>query len=228
MVDFTVSHSIGFCVVAPDDPLALGAVDRLHEAGIPCFGPDAKAARIESSKVFSKELMKKYGIPTADYQVFDDPAEALLSLRDAKYPAVIKADGLALGKGVVIAQDYPEAERAVKSIMEDKVFGASGNQIVVEEFLTGPEVSVLSFTDGRTLVPMPHVADPTAAGDSFVGAFCTGLTAGLTQEQALTFASHAAAITVSRMGVNPSRLFPRYHCLCRVCRFLALTSLMTV
>ena len=169
IVDFAVSHSIGFCVVAPDDPLALGAVDRLHEAGIPCFGPDAKAARIESSKVFSKRLMKKYGIPTANYQVFDDPAEALLALCDAKYPAVIKADGLALGKGVVIAQDFPEAEHAVKSIMEDKVFGASGNQIVVEEFLTGPEVSVLSFTDGKTLAPMVSSMDHKRAWDGDLG-----------------------------------------------------------
>ena len=130
-MELAVSHSVDFSVVAPDDPLALGCVDRLHEAGIPCFGPNAKAARIEASKVFSKNLMKKYGIPTADYQVFDDPAKALEYLRTAAFPIVIKADGLALGKGVLIPQNLQEAEAAVKSIMEDKVFGASGNEIVI-------------------------------------------------------------------------------------------------
>ena len=169
IVEFAVSHSVDFAVVAPDDPLALGCVDRLHEAGIPCFGPDAKAARIEASKVFSKNLMKKYGIPTAEYQVFDDPAKALEYLRTAAFPIVIKADGLALGKGVLIPQNLQEAEAAVKSIMEDKVFGASGNEIVIEEFLTGPEVSVLAFTDGTAIAPMVSSMDHKRAGEGDTG-----------------------------------------------------------
>ena len=169
IVEFAVSHSVDFAVVAPDDPLALGCVDRLHEAGIPCFGPDAKAARIEASKVFSKNLMKKYGIPTAEYQVFDDPAKALAYLRTAAFPIVIKADGLALGKGVLIPQNLQEAEAAVKSIMEDKVFGASGNEIVIEEFLTGPEVSVLAFTDGTAIAPMVSSMDHKRAGEGDTG-----------------------------------------------------------
>lgn len=169
IVAFAKSHDIGFAVVAPDDPLALGCVDRLHAAGIPCFGPDAKAARIESSKVFSKNLMKQYHIPTADYAVFNDPKAALAYLKTAKFPIVIKADGLALGKGVVIPKSYAEAEAAVKSIMEDKVFGASGNEIVVEEFLTGPEVSVLAFTDGVAIAPMVSSMDHKRAGDGDTG-----------------------------------------------------------
>ena len=169
IVDFAKSHAIDFAVVAPDDPLALGCVDRLHEAGIPCFGPDAKAARIESSKVFSKNLMKKYGIPTARYEVFDDPAKALAYLKDASFPIVIKADGLALGKGVLIPQNFAEAEAAVKTIMEDKAFGDSGNEIVIEEFLTGPEVSVLAFTDGTAIAPMVSSMDHKRAGDGDTG-----------------------------------------------------------
>ena len=169
IVDFAKSHEIGFAVVAPDDPLALGCVDRLHEAGIPCFGPDAKAARIEASKVFSKNLMKKYGIPTASYEVFDDPAKALEYLRGASFPIVIKADGLALGKGVLIPQNLVEAEDAVKTIMEDKAFGDSGNEIVIEEFLTGPEVSVLAFTDGTAIRPMMSSMDHKRAGDNDTG-----------------------------------------------------------
>lgn len=169
IVDFAKSHEIGFAVVAPDDPLALGCVDRLHEAGIPCFGPDAKAARIEASKVFSKNLMKKYGIPTASYEVFDDPAKALEYLRGASFPIVIKADGLALGKGVLIPQNFAEAEAAVKTIMEDKAFGDSGNEIVIEEFLTGPEVSVLAFTDGTAIAPMVSSMDHKRAGDNDTG-----------------------------------------------------------
>ena len=169
IVDFAKSHEIGFAVVAPDDPLALGCVDRLHEAGIPCFGPDAKAARIEASKVFSKNLMKKYGIPTASYEVFDDPAKALEYLRGASFPIVIKADGLALGKGVLIPQNFAEAEAAVKTIMEDKAFGDSGNEIVIEEFLTGPEVSVLAFTDGTAIRPMMSSMDHKRAGDGDTG-----------------------------------------------------------
>ena len=169
IVDFAVAHAIDFAVVAPDDPLALGCVDRLHEAGIPCFGPDAKAARIEASKVFSKNLMQKYHIPTARYEVFDAPEKALDYLRTASFPIVIKADGLALGKGVLIPQSLAEAETAVKSIMEDKVFGASGNQIVVEEFLTGPEVSVLAFTDGTAIAPMVSSMDHKRSGDGDTG-----------------------------------------------------------
>nr|WP_326176251.1 phosphoribosylamine--glycine ligase [uncultured Oscillibacter sp.] len=169
IVDFARSHSIGFAVVAPDDPLALGCVDRLHEAGVPCFGPDAKAARIEASKVFAKNLMKRYGIPTARYEVFDDSAKALAYLKTASFPIVIKADGLALGKGVLIPQDLPEAEAAVKSIMEDKAFGDSGNEIVIEECLTGPEVSVLAFTDGRSIAPMVSSMDHKRAGDGDTG-----------------------------------------------------------
>lgn len=169
IVEFAKTHQIDFAVVAQDDPLALGCVDRLHELNIPCFGPDSKAARIESSKVFSKELMKKYGIPTARYQVFDDPSKALDYLKEQTFPIVIKADGLALGKGVLIPQDFTEAQAAIKSIMEDKTFGDSGNRIVIEEYLTGPEVSVLSFTDGHTLVPMVSSMDHKRAGDGDVG-----------------------------------------------------------
>ena len=169
IVDFAKSHAIDFAVVAPDDPLALGCVDRLHEAGIPCFGPDAKAARIEASKVFSKNLMKKYGIPTASYEVFNDPKAALEYLKNASFPIVIKADGLALGKGVLIPQNFAEAEDAVKTIMEDKAFGDSGNEIVIEEFLTGPEVSVLAFTDGLCLRPMVSSMDHKRAGDNDTG-----------------------------------------------------------
>ena len=169
IVDFAKSHAIDFAVVAPDDPLALGCVDRLHEVGIPCFGPDAKAARIEASKVFSKNLMKKYGIPTASYEVFDDPAKAIEDLQNASFPIVIKADGLALGKGVLIPQNLEEARDAVKSIMEDKAFGDSGNEIVIEEFLTGPEVSVLAFTDGTAIAPMVSSMDHKRAGDGDTG-----------------------------------------------------------
>ncbi len=169
IVEFAVAEKIDFAVVAPDDPLVMGAVDRLHAVGIPCFGPEAKAAIIEGSKVFSKNLMKKYNIPTAAYEVFDAPEQALEYLASAEYPIVIKADGLALGKGVIIAQTRAEAEDAVRSIMEDKVFGASGNQIVIEEFLTGPEVSVLAFTDGESIVPMVSSMDHKRALDGDQG-----------------------------------------------------------
>jgi len=160
VVDFAVGSGIDFVVVAPDDPLAMGMVDALNARGIPTFGPTASAARIEASKVFSKNLMKKYGIPTAGYQVFSNPEEALAFVEAAeRYPLVIKADGLALGKGVVIAQTKEEAAEAVGSIMRDKIFGDSGNEIVIEEFLTGPEVSVLAFCDGKTVVPMVSSMD---------------------------------------------------------------------
>ena len=165
IVAFAIENKIDYAIVAPDDPLVLGAVDALNEAGIPCFGPKANAAIIEGSKIFSKNLMKKYGIPTAKYEVFTDKNEALEYLKDAPIPTVIKADGLALGKGVVIAMTRDEAFDAVKSMMEDKVFGESGSKIVIEEFLTGPEVSVLSFTDGKTVVPMISSMDHKRALD---------------------------------------------------------------
>ena len=160
MVDFAKQEAFDYVVVAQDDPLALGMVDRLAAVGIPAFGPNAAAARIEASKVFSKDLMKKYNIPTAEYEVFDDPAKAMEYIRGrGQYPVVVKADGLALGKGVLICQSEAEAKDALKEIMEDKKFGASGNQVVVEEFLTGPEVSVLSFADGKTVKPMVSSMD---------------------------------------------------------------------
>ena len=168
-VEFAKANGIDYAVVAPDDPLALGAVDALTSAGIPCFGPDAKAAVIESSKAFSKDLMKKYGIPTAAYATFTDAGSAEEYLDSCKAPIVVKADGLALGKGVIIAQTIEEAKGAVRSMMEDKVFGASGDKIVIEEFLTGPEVSVLSFTDGETLVPMVSSMDHKRSGDGDTG-----------------------------------------------------------
>jgi len=169
ITDFAVENKIDFAVVAPDDPLVLGAVDSLEAAGIKCFGPKKGAAAIEGSKVFSKNLMKKYNIPTAEYEVFNDADSALKYLETASIPVVIKADGLALGKGVIIAQTLDEAKDAVKSMMLDKVFGESGNNIVIEEFLTGPEVSVLSFTDGKTLVPMVSSMDHKRAKDNDEG-----------------------------------------------------------
>ena len=169
IVAFAVENRIDYAVVAPDDPLVLGCVDALEEKGIPCFGPRANAAIIEGSKVFSKNLMKKYGIPTAAYEVFSDMDAALTYLDSAPIPTVIKADGLALGKGVIIAQSRDEAKAAVRSMMEDKMFGASGDNIVIEEFLTGPEVSVLAFTDGNTVIPMVSSMDHKRAGDNDTG-----------------------------------------------------------
>lgn len=166
---FAVKEKIDFAVVAPDDPLVLGAVDALEQKGIKCFGPCKNAAIIEGSKVFSKNLMKKYGIPTASYETFSDIDSALEYLKTAPIPTVIKADGLALGKGVIIAQTREEAEKAVISMMKDKVFGNSGSSIVIEEFLTGPEVSVLSFTDGKTVVPMVSSMDHKRALDGDKG-----------------------------------------------------------
>ena len=168
-VAFAKENKIDFAVVAPDDPLVLGMVDALEEAGIPAFGPKANAAIIEGSKVFSKNLMKKYGIPTAASEVFERAEDALAYLESAPIPTVIKADGLALGKGVIIAQTRDAATDAVRSIMEDKVFGASGNRIVIEEFLSGPEVSVLAFTDGATLIPMVSSMDHKRAHDNDEG-----------------------------------------------------------
>lgn len=169
MVDFAVRNSIDFAIVAPDDPLVLGAVDALRAKGIKTFGPDKKAAIIEGSKAFSKELMKKYNIPTAAYETFDDMEKALGYIKTCPLPIVVKADGLALGKGVTIAETREVAIDAVRAAMEDKVFGASGDKIVVEEFLTGPEVSVLSFTDGKTVVPMVSSMDHKRALDGDKG-----------------------------------------------------------
>ena len=169
IVEFAVENNIDYAVVAPDDPLVLGCVDALSEKGIPCFGPKGNAAIIEGSKVFSKNLMKKYNIPTAEYEVFNDMEKALEYLETAPIPTVIKADGLALGKGVIIAMTRDEAKQAVVSMMQDKMFGSSGDNVVIEEFLTGPEVSVLSFTDGKTVVPMISSMDHKRAGDNDTG-----------------------------------------------------------
>ncbi len=170
MVEWAVQNTIDYVVVAPDDPLALGMVDALAEKGIPAFGPNKAAARIEASKVFSKNLMKKYGIPTARYETFSDAESARAYIRaQDKYPVVVKADGLALGKGVLICKDEAAAMAAVKSMMEDGAFGTSGSRVVVEEFLTGPEVSVLSFTDGQTVVPMVSSMDHKRALDGDEG-----------------------------------------------------------
>ena len=166
---FAKENGIDYAVVAPDDPLVLGCVDRLEEIGIPCFGPKANAAIIEGSKVFSKNLMKKYGIPTAAYETFYDMNAALDYLKNAPLPIVIKADGLALGKGVVIAQTRGEARQAIINMMQNKVFGTSGSNVVIEEFMEGPEVSVLAFTDGKTVVPMISSMDHKRAGDNDTG-----------------------------------------------------------
>lgn len=170
VVSFSKDNGIDFVVVAPDNPLVLGMVDALNEAGIATFGPRANAAILEGSKVFSKNLMKKYGIPTARYETFDDAHAAVAYIEKMnEYPVVIKADGLALGKGVIIAQNFAEAQDAVKSIMEDKAFGASGNHIVVEQFLEGVEVSVLAFTDSKTVKPMISSMDHKRANDNDEG-----------------------------------------------------------
>jgi len=169
IVEFAKENGIDYAVVAPDDPLVLGCVDRLEEAGVACFGPRAAAAEIEGSKVFSKNLMKKYGIPTASYEVFESAEDAYGYVSSCPLPTVIKADGLALGKGVIIAMEREEALDAVRSIMEDKKFGASGNRIVVEEFLEGPEVSVLAFTDGSAVKPMVSSMDHKRALDNDEG-----------------------------------------------------------
>ncbi|MBQ4572684.1 MAG: phosphoribosylamine--glycine ligase [Clostridia bacterium] len=169
IVSFAVENGIDYAVVAPDDPLVLGCVDALEEKNIPCFGPRANAAIIEGSKVFSKNLMKKYGIPTATYEVFEDMEAALNYLDAAPIPTVIKADGLALGKGVIIAQTRDEAKTAVRDMMEGGIFGKSGSRVVIEEFLTGPEVSVLAFTDGNVVKPMVSSMDHKRIGDNDTG-----------------------------------------------------------
>ncbi len=169
IVAFAREREVDFAVVTPDDPLCMGCVDALEAAGVPCFGPTKNAAVIEGSKVFSKNLMKKYGIPTAASEVFTDPAAAVAYLERASYPTVIKADGLALGKGAVIVNDFDEAKKTIREMMVEKVFGASGERVLVEEFLTGPEVSVLSFTDGKTIVPMVSSMDHKRAKDNDEG-----------------------------------------------------------
>lgn len=169
IVEYAVNNAIDYAVVAPDDPLVMGCVDRLSSEGIPCFGPNSRAAIIEGSKAFSKDLMKMYGIPTAKYENFDSLDSALSYIETCPIPTVIKADGLALGKGVIIAETREAAKQAVIEMMEDKKFGASGDRIVIEEFLEGPEVSVLSFTDGKTVVPMISSMDHKRAGDGDTG-----------------------------------------------------------
>lgn len=169
MVQFAKDKQIDLTVVAPDDPLALGMVDALEAEGLKAFGPAKNAAQIESSKVFAKRLMKKYSIPTAEYEVFDDYEKAVEYIKTAEYPLVIKADGLALGKGVIIAENREKAEEALKAIMVEKIFGNSGNQVVIEEFLTGTEVSVLAFTDGKTIIPMVSSQDHKRAYDGDKG-----------------------------------------------------------
>ncbi len=170
ITNWCADNDIDLVAVIPDDPLALGMVDSLNAAGIRAFGPDKKAAVIEASKAFAKDLMKKYGIPTADYRIFEDSVEAKAFIeQNTTYPIVVKADGLALGKGVIIAADKKEAVDAISGIMDDRVFGESGSKIVIEEFLTGPEVSVLAFTDGKTIVPMVSSMDHKRAGDGDTG-----------------------------------------------------------
>lgn len=170
MVNFAVAEGIGFVVVAPDDPLVLGMVDALEAKGIRAFGPSKAAAQIEGSKVFSKDLMQRYGIPTAAYKSFDSQTEALAYVRERKsFPVVIKADGLALGKGVLIAETMEQAVQGIQSIMEDKIFGESGREIVIEQFLTGPEVSVLAFCDGKTVMPMVSSMDHKRVDDGNKG-----------------------------------------------------------
>lgn len=169
VVQFVQNNDIDLTVVAPDDPLAAGMVDALEEKGFRAFGPRKDAAVIEASKVFSKELMKKYNIPSAGYEVFDSYDVAIKYLDKSKYPVVIKADGLALGKGVIIAQNRTEAEDALHSIMVEKVFGSSGDKVLIEEFMTGPEVTVLTFTDGKTVVPMVSSQDHKKVFDNDMG-----------------------------------------------------------
>ena len=169
IVDFAVNEKIEYVVVSPDDPLVMGLVDKLNDKGIPCFGPNKDAAIIEGSKAFSKNFMKKYNIPTAEYEIFDDMDEAFKYVKKCKLPVVIKADGLALGKGVIIAEKREDAVAAIKTIMEEKKFGSSGDKIVIEEFLEGPEVTVLSFTDGNVVIPMVSSMDHKRALDGDKG-----------------------------------------------------------
>ena len=169
IVAFAKENAVDYAVVAPDDPLVLGCVDKLEEIGVPCFGPRANAAIIEGSKAFSKNLMKKYRIPTAAYEIFTDIDKALDYVKTCPIPTVVKADGLALGKGVIIAQTREEAVEAVTDMMANAKFGKSGSTVVIEEFLTGPEVSVLAFTDGRVVRPMVSSMDHKRSGDNDTG-----------------------------------------------------------
>ena len=169
IVKFAKQNQIDMTIVAPDDPLVMGMVDKLNENGLNAFGPVSKAAIIEGSKVFSKNLMKKYNIPTAQYETFDNSADAITYLKTQKMPIVVKADGLALGKGVIIAENFDEAVKAVHDIMDDKAFGTAGNKVVIEEFLIGQEVSVLAFTDGKTLIPMVSAQDHKRVYDNDKG-----------------------------------------------------------
>ena len=170
LVAFAKENQVDLTVVAPDDPLAAGAVDAFEDAGLRAFGPNKAAAIIEGSKAFSKDLMKKYNIPTAAYETFDNSLDAILYVKEQnKFPVVVKADGLALGKGVIIAQDFAEAETAIHDIMDDKVFGAAGGKVVIEEFLVGPEISVLAFTDGKVVKPMVSAQDHKRAYDNDEG-----------------------------------------------------------
>jgi phosphoribosylamine--glycine ligase len=159
IVKFSVEKKMDLVVVAPDNPLAAGMVDALQAAGIRAFGPTQRAAEIESSKVFAKSLMRKYGIPTPGFEVFEDYRSALEYLKNQQYPVVIKADGLALGKGVIIAENFQQAEKALDSIMKDKIFGSAGDRVIIEEYITGQEVSILAFTDGKTILPMVSSQD---------------------------------------------------------------------
>jgi phosphoribosylamine--glycine ligase len=170
MVKFVKDNQVDFCVVTPDDPLALGMVDEMEKEGIPCFGPKANAAVIEASKAFSKNLMKKYHIPTADYEIFDSSKDALKYIEEKNtFPIVLKADGLALGKGVLIAESLADAKSAVRELMIDRLFGAAGNTVVVEDFMEGPEVSVLAFTDSKVIRPMVSSMDHKRADDNDEG-----------------------------------------------------------
>ena len=176
LIEFAKENTIDMTVVAPDDPLAAGAVDAFEAAGLRAFGPNKSAAVIEGSKAFSKDLMKKYGIPTAAYEVFEDSKSAIEYIKSQnKFPIVVKADGLALGKGVIIAEDFDTAQKAVHDIMDDKVFGSAGGKVVIEEFLTGPEISVLAFTDGKTLKPMVSAQDHKRALDNDKGLNTAGI-----------------------------------------------------
>ena len=175
IIDFSKNHEIDFAIVAPDDPLAMGLVDKLEAIGIRCFGPTQKAAQIESSKIFAKQLMTKYNIPTAKYEIFTDIDNALSFCATHDFPLVIKADGLAKGKGVTVAENFKQAREAVISCMKDKTFGKSGEKILIEECLKGPEVTVLAFTDGKTIVPMISSMDHKRAYDNNKGANTGGM-----------------------------------------------------
>lgn len=220
MVDFAVQNGIGYVVVAPDDPLALGMVDALNKAGIPAFGPTAAAARIESSKVFAKALMRKYGIPTAESAVFTDVDAAMAYIRAGnRYPVVVKADGLALGKGVLICGDEAEANAALTDMLEKKVFGESGARVVVEEFLTGPEVSVLSFTDGETVVPMVSSMDHKRALDFDLGLNTGGMG---TVAPNPYYTDEIAAVCMEKIFLPTVRAMKREGCPFRGCLYFGL------